>query len=81
MSLRIVLEKAPPEFRLTRYNARMGRKVVTVAEFEQLSSHEQDALFEASIATDLSEIPPEILHQAQSLVTESLTSSDPADTP
>ena len=39
----------------------MARKVWTAAELEQLSRAEQQAIFDESIVTDLSEVPPAFL--------------------
>ncbi len=39
----------------------MARKVWTAAELEMLSRDEQQAIFDESIVTDLSEVPPAFL--------------------
>lgn len=39
----------------------MPRKLWTAAEMENLSREEQQAIFDESIVTDLSEVPPEFL--------------------
>ena len=39
----------------------MARKLWTAAEMEKLSRDEQQAIFDQSIVTDLSEVPPEFL--------------------
>lgn len=39
----------------------MARKLWTAAEMEKLSRDEQQAIFDESIITDLSEVPPEFL--------------------
>lgn len=39
----------------------VGRKVWTAEEVEQLSPAEQDALFDASVITDLNDVPAEFL--------------------
>ena len=39
----------------------MARKLWTAAEMETLSRDEQQAIFDESIVTDLSEVPPEFL--------------------
>ena len=39
----------------------MARKLWTAAELEKLSREEQQAIFDESIVTDLSEVPPEFL--------------------
>ena len=43
----------------------MARKVWTAAELEQLSRAEQQAIFDESIVTDLSEVPPAFLAQVR----------------
>ena len=39
----------------------MARKLWTAAEMEKLSRDQQQAIFDESIVTDLSEVPPEFL--------------------
>ncbi len=39
----------------------MPRKLWTAAEMEKLSREEQQAIFDESIVTDLSEVPPDFL--------------------
>ena len=39
----------------------MAGKVWTAAELEQMSPAEQDELFEKSVVTDFSQVPPEFL--------------------
>jgi hypothetical protein len=39
----------------------MAGKVWTAAELEQMSPAEQDAVFEQSLVTDLSQVPPQFL--------------------
>ncbi len=46
----------------------MPRKVWTAAELDQMSPGEIDALFEASIIRDLSEIPPAFLSKVRDRV-------------
>lgn len=48
------------------YTEFVARKIWTVAEFEKLTPAEQDAEFQASIVTDLSEVPPEFLDRIRS---------------
>lgn len=43
----------------------MARKLWTAAEMEKLSREEQQAVFDESIVTDLSEVPPEFLAQVR----------------
>ncbi len=42
--------------------------MITVAEFEQLSPAEQDQVFEQSIVTDLSDVPPPFLTRVRERV-------------
>ncbi|MCY3861039.1 MAG: hypothetical protein OXG67_03595 [bacterium] len=44
----------------------MAQKAWTAAEFKKLSPAEQDAVFQASIVSDLSEVPPEFLDRVRS---------------
>ena len=46
-----------------RYGGLMGQGIWTAEELSQLSPVEQDAIFEASLVTDLAEVPPEFLSQ------------------
>lgn len=62
------------------YDAFVGQRVITAAEFEQLSYEEQDALFNASVATDLSDVPPSVLARARALVAEQAAPTDPQST-
>lgn len=48
------------------YTELVTRKNWTAAEFEKLTPAEQDAEFQASIVTDLSEVPPEFLDRVRS---------------
>ena len=43
----------------------MPGKVVTAAELEKMSPAEQQALFDRSVVTDLSEVPAEFLERAR----------------
>lgn len=43
----------------------MARKVWTAAELEKLSRAEQQAIFDESIVTDLTEVPPAFLAQVR----------------
>ena len=43
----------------------MPRKVWTAAEMEQMTRAEQQAIFDASIVTDLSKVPPEFLDRVR----------------
>jgi hypothetical protein len=52
------------------------RKVWTAAELEELDPAEVDAIFEASIVTDLDEVPPEFLARVRADVQKHIDSSD-----
>ena len=39
----------------------MGQKIWTARELSELSPAEQDEIFEASVVTDLADVPPEFL--------------------
>lgn len=41
----------------------MGSKVWTAAELEQMTPAERQAIFDASLVTDLDDAPPERLHE------------------
>ena len=43
----------------------MARKLWTAAEMEKLTRDQQQAIFDESIVTDLSEVPPEFLAQVR----------------
>ncbi len=44
----------------------MSRKVVTAAELEQMTPAEQQAVFDASVVSDLSQVPSEFLSRVRS---------------
>jgi hypothetical protein len=46
------------------------RKVITAAEFEQMTPAEQDEAFAASIVWDLDQAPPELVARARARVEE-----------
>lgn len=46
-----------------RYDFVMAQRFWTAEELSQLSPAEQGAIFEASLVTDLAEVPPEFLSQ------------------
>jgi len=46
----------------------MGQRVWTAEELERLSPAEQDALFEASLVSDLTAVPPEFLARVRARV-------------
>ncbi len=48
----------------------MERKVITAAEFEQMTPAEQDEAFAASIVWDLDQAPPDLVARARARVEE-----------
>ena len=48
-----------------RYRVPMGQKIWTARELSQLSPAEQDEIFEASIISDLADVPPEFLSRVR----------------
>ena len=59
----------------------MADKVWTADELERLSPAEQDAVFEASIVTDLSSVPPEFVARVRQRVQERIDSTEASQTP
>jgi hypothetical protein len=57
----------------------MASKVWTAAELEQMSPSERHAIFEASIVTDLDEVPPEFLARVRARVEKIIAETEPAD--
>lgn len=51
----------------------------TAAELEQMSPSERHAIFEASIVTDLDEVPPEFLARVRARVEKIIAETEPAD--
>ena len=43
----------------------MARKLWTAAEMERLTRDQQQAIFDESVVTDLSQVPPEFLAQVR----------------
>jgi hypothetical protein len=60
------------------YGACMPRKVWTAAELDELSPAEVDALFQASIVTDLDEVPPEFLAKVRADLEEHIAATESA---
>lgn len=58
------------------YAGGMGRKVWTGAELENMTPAEQDALFDASIATDLSQVPAEFLDRVRRRTLERINEAE-----
>jgi hypothetical protein len=56
----------------------VARKVWTAEELERLTPAEQDALFDASVVTDLDQVPAAFLDQVRARVEQRLV---PGDTP
>ena len=57
----------------------MASRVWTAAELEQMSPSERHAIFEASIVTDLDEVPPEFLARVRARVEKIIAETEPAD--
>lgn len=53
----------------------------TAEELEKLSPAEQDALFKASLVTDLSTVPPEFLMRVQARVQEHIDTAEASSKP
>lgn len=54
----------------------MPRKVWTAAELDEMTPAEVDALFRASIVTDLDEVPPEFLAKVRADVEEHIAGTE-----
>jgi len=52
----------------------MTQKVWTAEEIEKLTPAEQDDLFDRSVVTDLSDVPPEFLARVKERLAERITS-------
>jgi hypothetical protein len=57
----------------------MASKVWTAAELEQMSPAERRAIFDASIVTDLDQVPPEFLARVRSRVEKMIAESESTD--
>jgi hypothetical protein len=54
----------------------VARKVWTAEEFEQLTPAEQDALFDASVVTDLGQVPAAFLEHVRARAEQRLVPGD-----
>lgn len=54
----------------------MPRKVWTAAELDAMTPAEVDALFQASIVTDLDEVPPEFLAKVRADVEDHIAATE-----
>jgi hypothetical protein len=63
---------------LRGYSEAVARKVWTAEELEQLTPPEQDALFSASVVTDLDQVPAAFLERIRARAEQRLV---PGDTP
>ena len=57
----------------------MASKVWTAAELEQMSPTERKAIFDASIETDLDQVPPEFLARVRARVEKIIAETDSTD--
>lgn len=65
----------------TGYPRIVADKVWTAEELERLSPAEQDAVFEASLVTDLSAVPPEFMARIRQRVQERIDSTEASSKP
>ena len=56
----------------------MSGNVVTAAELEKMSPAEQQALFDRSVVTDLSEVPAEFLERARRRLEQHINETESA---
>lgn len=56
----------------------MPRKVWTAAELDEMTPAEVDALFQASIVTDLDQVPPEFLAKVRADLEEHIAATESA---
>ncbi len=56
----------------------MPRKVWTAAELDEMTPAQVDALFQASIVTDLDEVPPGVLAKVRADVEEHIAATESA---
>ena len=56
----------------------MSGKVVTAAELEKMTPAEQQALFERSVVTDLSQVPPEFLNRVRRRIEQHIERTESA---
>jgi hypothetical protein len=57
----------------------MASKIWTAAELEQMSPTERKAIFDASIVTDLDQVPPEFLARVRTRVEKIIAETDSTD--
>ena len=62
-----------------RYDASMASKIWTAAELEQMSPTERKAIFDASIVTDLDQVPPEFLARVRARVEKIIAETESTD--
>jgi hypothetical protein len=54
----------------------MAHKIWSAAELEQMTPAERDAIFEASIITDLNDAPPELLQRTRRRVEQIIADAE-----
>ena len=54
----------------------MAQRIWSAAELEQMTPAERDAIFEASIITDLNDAPPELLERTRSRVEQIIADAE-----
>jgi hypothetical protein len=57
----------------------MASKIWTAAELEQMSPTERKAIFDASIVTDLDQVPPEFLARVRARVENIIAETESTD--
>ena len=57
----------------------MASKIWTAAELEQMSPVERKAIFDASIVTDLDQVPPEFLARVRTPVEKTIAETESTD--
>jgi hypothetical protein len=57
----------------------MASKIWTAAELEQMSPTERKAIFDASIVTDLDQVPPEFLARVRARVDKIIAETESTD--
>ncbi len=57
----------------------VARKVSTAAEFEQMTPAERQTIFDASIVTDLDQVPPEFLARVRSRIERMIAENESGD--
>lgn len=61
------------------YAPNMASKIWTAAELEQMSPVERKAIFDASIVTDLDQVPPEFLARVRARVEKIIAETESTD--